>query len=451
MFTKDKSFYGTFRSLYPIIVLQNIIILSVTLVDNIMIGSYSETALAGVAAVNQIQFLFQQLITASGDTIVVLGSQYWGQQRTGPIRKISAGAMLIGVSFGLFLFLMSSLFPGQIVHFFTPSQEIVSEGVKYLNIIRFTYLVFPVTMILLATLRSVERVRIAFWVSVSSLICNCSINYLLIAGNFGAPEMGVRGAAVGTLVARCLELAIVVCYLIFADKRLHLRITDYFHIDRTMMKDYLKVGLPTIVVGALFGASTLLQSVILGHMNDTTLAANAVSTSLYQVLKVMSIGASSTTGIIIGKTIGTGNIEKIKEYTRTLQWIFLGIGLITSILLFVLRFPILSLYDLTEETKQLANSYILVLCVTGIGTAYEMPVLTGIVRGGGDAKFVLYNDLISIWGIVLPLSFLAAFVFGWSSTAVVFCLNFDQIFKCGAAAIKVNRYNWIKKLTRPTA
>lgn len=147
---------------------------------------------------------------------------------------------------------------------------------------------------------------------------------------------------------------------------------------------------------------------------------------------------------MIGKAIGNGDRKLIKQYTKTLQVIFLMIGLATSLLLFVLRAPILSLYDLSGQTKQMANEFLLILCITCIGTAYEMPVLTGIVRGGGDSKFVFWNDLISIWGIVLPISFLAAFVFHWPPVAVLFCLNSDQIFKCAAAAIKVNRYRWIK-------
>ena len=161
-----------------------------------------------------------------------------------------------------------------------------------------------------------------------------------------------------------------------------------------------------------------------------------------------SIGASAATGIIIGKAVGTGDFAKVKSYTKTLQIMFIMIGAITSTLLFFLRIPILSMYDLGEETKALANAFILVLCVTGFGTAYQMPVLTGIVRGGGDPSFVLKNDIVSIWCIVLPLSFLAAFYWNWHPIWVVAMLNADQVFKCGAAAIKANSYTWIKTLTR---
>ena len=142
-----------------------------------------------------------------------------------------------------------------------------------------------------------------------------------------------------------------------------------------------------------------------------------------------------------------GKIEKTKEYAKTMQLIFVGVGLLTGITLFLLRTPIIAAYKISDEAKELANGFLTVLSVTAVGTAYQMPTNTGIVRGGGDAKYVLRMDLISIWGIVLPLSFLAAFVFRWHPVAVIACLNADQVFKSIPAIIKCNRFRWIKKLT----
>lgn len=448
LMTKDKSFYKQFFSLYWVLVLQNIIALGVNLIDNIMVGSYNETSLAGVAAVNQVQFVFQQLIWGCGDALVVVGSQYWGQNRTAEISKLSLGAMVIAIGAGVILFLLALIVPGDVVKIFTPSEEIIGEGVKYIRIIKYTYVVFAITSMLLSTLRCVETVKIAFYISLSTLFVNCSINYLLIGGNLGFPELGVKGAAIGTLIARCIELVIVLCYIVFKDKKLNLSIKSYFIPDKVLFADYIKVARSVVVVATMFGISTALQTVILGHMSDNAIAANSVSTSLYQTLKVAAIGASVATSIIIGKVVGQGDMKKIREYTKTLQILFLIIAAVMSTSLFILRIPILSMYDLNPETHRLANAFILVLCVTGFGTAYEMPVLTGIVRGGGDAAFILKNDIISIWCIVLPLSYLAAFKFGWPAEVVVFCLNFDQLFKCAAAAIKANNYTWIKKLTR---
>ena len=220
------------------------------------------------------------------------------------------------------------------------------------------------------------------------------------------------------------------------------------HPEKPYYTDYFKRFGYFVTVAAMFGVSTALQTVILGHLNDSAIAANSVASTLFQVLKVASVGAASATAVIIGKTIGKGETHILKGYVNTLQLMFVGIGLITSALLFVLRFPILALYDLEPATKAMAEQFILVLCITCIGTSYQMPVNIGIIRGGGDSKFVFINDLISIWGIVLPTSFLAAFVWELDPYIIVFLLNADQIFKCGAAFIRCQSYKWIKKLTR---
>lgn len=452
--TKDKDFYKQFFSVWSMLVLYNIITLGVNLADNIMVGAYSEDALSGVTSVNQIQFLFQQLLMGAGDAVVVLGSQYWGQKRTEPIKRFFIGTLLFGIILSLGLFIAAWVTPEGLVSMFTSSPQIKAEGVTYLRIIKYAYPVFALTLLLLSMLRSVETVRVGFWVSISTLVVNISLNFLLINGHWGFPALGSAGAAIATLAARIAELIIVAVYLLCVDKKLQWRFRDFITWDKLLIKDYLRLCRPFIFTSLVFGSSVMLQTVILGHMDTgetavSAIAANSVASTLFQMLKVASIGAASAASILIGKAIGSGEISKIRSYTQTLQVMFVGIGLITSTLLFILRGPVVAMYtELTPETRDLALDLILVLCVTGFGTAYQMPTSTGIIRGGGDARFVVINDLISIWGIVLPLSFLAAFVFKWSPLVVVICLNSDQVFKCGAAFIKCNRYRWMKKLTR---
>lgn len=453
MLTKDRDFYKNFFSLLIMLAVQNMIVLSVNLIDNIMIGNYSEDALGGVTAVNQIQFVFQQLLMGAGDALVVLGSQYWGQKRIAPVKKILNGGLILGMACGVLLFVLACFIPEQLVALFTENNGQIKEGTEYIRIIKYTYLVFPVSSIILSSLKSVETVNISITTSIISLIINAIINYMLIYGNFGCPTLGAAGAAIGTLVARIVELLIIAVYIFRIDKKVQYELKDFVKFDKTLVLDYLKTSVPFVVVATLFGLSTATQTAILGHLNSNVagdpMSANSISSTLYMMLKVAAIGAASASAIIIGKTIGQNRIEKVKEYAKTLQIIYLIIGVLTSVTLFALKNPILGLYNITPETKALANSFILVLCITCIGTSYQMPVLTGIVRGGGDSSFVLKNDIISIWCIMLPISLLAAFVFKLHPVIVVFCLNSDQIFKCGAACVKVNKFNWIRKLTKP--
>ena len=453
---KDPSFYKAFFSIWSVLVLHNIITLGVGLLDNVMVSAYSEAAMAGVSAVNQVQFLFQQLMLGAGDAVVVLGSQYWGQKRTEPIKRFAVGALLLGVAMGLLFFTVSAVAPAAVVSLFTDDPAIHGAGVEYLRIMKYSFLIFALTNLLLAVLRSVETVRIGFWVSLSTLLVNGGLNYLLIEGRWGFPRMGVTGAAIATLAARAVELCVVLVYLLCLDKKLKWRIRDFFSMDGLLVRDYARLVRSFLLTSLLFGGAVMLQTVILGHMDNgsgVAIAANSIASTLYQMLKVAIVGASSAAAVLIGKAIGGGRMEEIKSYARTLQLMFVCIGVCTSTALFLLRGPVVDLYaaispDLSAETYQMALDFLAVLCVTGFGTAYQMPVATGIIRGGGDGKFVLVNDLVSIWGIVLPVSCLAAFVFKLSPVVVIACLNADQIFKCGAAGIKVNRYTWIKKLTR---
>lgn len=419
-----------------------------SLADNLMLGAYSQTALSGAAAANQLQFLFNQVTMAVGDALVVLGSQYFGRRETEPIKRVASIAYLLAISLSLLFFVGASAIPRPILSLFTGEAAYLDAGCEYLSIIRFTYPIFALTSVSLALLRSVASVKVAMLSSSAALLVNCSVNYALIFGRLGAPEMGLRGAAIGTLLARILELALVLGYLLLRDKKLRAKPRELLCLDAALSRDYFRIARPTLIVGAMFGVSTCLQTVILGHLSSDTIAANSAASTIYMILKVAAIGASSASAVVIGSAIGRGSLARVKEYARTLQMLYLILGVLTSIVLFLIRTPLLSLYDgLTPTALSLANDFILVLCVTSIGTTYEMPVLCGIVRGGGDASFVLKNDLVSIWGIVLPLSALGAFVFGFHPVLVLFCLNSDQLFKCAAAAIKCNRYTWIKRLT----
>lgn len=442
------SFYKKFFSICILLVLQNILALSVNLADNIMLGAYSEPALSGVTAVNQIQFLFQQMLNAVGDGVVILGSQYWGKKDMVSIKKIAAIAMRAAIMIAVILFLCVSIFPHSVLHLFTTEEGIIGEGMKYLAIIRFTYVLFAVTTILLITLRTVESVKIAFCLSVSTLFINCCINYVLIYGRFGAPQMGAAGAAIGTLTARFMECICIISYVLKREGVLKLRLRDYLHLDTNLKRDYIKVTFPLFCIQSMWGVNTALQTAILGHMTARAIAANSAASNLFLLVKSAAVGAASAASVIIGKTVGEGSEITARLYARRLQILFVFIGLASGSVLYFLRTPVLGLYALSEDAYKLADTFLVILSVICVGMSYQMPANDGIIKGGGDAMFVVKMNLISIWGIVIPLSALMAFVFHASPAVVVWCLNSDQIFKCIPAFLKVNYGSWIKKLTR---
>lgn len=448
LFVKDKSFYQSFISLTLIITLQNLVTHSVNLADNVMLGRYSETSLSGVALVNQIQFILNMLTMGIGEGIVVLSSQYWGKKDISAVKRILSCALRVGIIASLLLMAIVFFFPNWCLSLFTNEIPVIEEGAKYLQIICFTYIFFTMTNILLAGLRSVETVRVGFVVSLSTLVINIILNYTLIYGNFGAPRLGIQGAAIATLVSRVIEFIIVIVYLKKVDKKLLFKLSDLKKVDISLFKDYIKVGMPVIISNTMWGIAMAVQASILGHLGGATIAANSIAATVFQILTVLSYGGASATCVITGRTIGEGNIDKLKAYTKTFQIIFIIIGVATGLGLFLVKDLILSFYTVSNETQELARSFINVLSVMVVGTSYQVACCTGIVRGGGDTKFVLYNDTAFMWLLVIPSALLAAYVFNMPPVVVFICLKCDQILKCIVAAIKVNRHTWVKKLTR---
>ncbi|MFI3214059.1 MAG: MATE family efflux transporter [Eubacteriales bacterium] len=443
---KDKNFYKQFLKICIVLVMQNVLTLSVNLADNVMLGNYSESALSGATAVNQIQFVFQQMILGVGDALVIFGSQYWGKKQTAEIKRIASVAMISGVVVITTFFMTATFAPTFLMKLFTNDALIIAEGVKYIGITRFTYIFLGIVLILLATLRTVEIVKIAFVLSASTLVINCSINWVLIAGRYGFPELGIIGAGIGTITARIIELIILIVFIMKKDNILKLRLKDFFVIDRGLAKTYYKLLWPVLFAAILWGVNTAMQTAILGHMSSNAIAANSVAANLFLLVKTGAIGAASTTTIMIGKAIGEGRSSQLQSYANTFQKMFLMIGVVCSIVLMMLVQPVLSLYSLSEETRYLAQQFLVILSVTMFFMSYQMPTNIGIIRGAGDTKYMMYLDTISICLIVLPLAFFMAFVVEASPVIVVICLNIDQVFKCIPAYVKVNHGKWIHKL-----
>ncbi|MBE6789796.1 MAG: MATE family efflux transporter [Ruminococcaceae bacterium] len=445
---KDKYFYKTFFSLFFVVALQNIIVFSVNLADSIMLGSYSEIAMSGVSLANQIQFLLHMFVNGAANGLVVISSQYWGKKHIEPIKKVFAAAFWAGTLMSLILMITVLISPEGILGILSDEKEIVLEGARYIKLMAFSYVIFAVTNILIALMRSVEAVRIGFYTSVLALIFNISLNYCLIFGHFGFPEMGVEGAAVATIASRAAEFIAVTVYVFVIDKRLRLKLRDIFALERTYINDYIKAGLPLIGSGGSWGVAMTVQTAIIGRLGAAAIGANAVAAPVFQVVSVLYTSSGNASSVLIGKTVGENDIPRVKKYSKKLQIMYLVIGALSSISLLLLRDIIISFYDVTEETAALSAVFINILSVTVIGSAYEAPCLCGIVSGGGDTKFVFKNDILFMWCMVLPLSFLSAFVFNWPVPVTFFILKSDQITKCIVAVFKVNRFRWIKNLTR---
>lgn len=451
IFVREKPFYKRFFPLLLVIALQSLAALMVNMVDNLMLGRYTELALSGATLVNQLQFMLQQIAAGTGTGIVVLASQYWGRGQTEPIRRIISLAVKISMSIGAVFFLATLLAPHPILRLFTSDEAVIAEGMKYLRIMCWTYLIFSLSNSLMYSLQAVETAFIGTVMSCSTIAINLCLNYLLIYGNLGFPELGVQGAAIATLVSRCVELAIILVYVLCIDKKLKMKARDLVRVDLGYLGDYLRVAAPVMISGALWGVAQAAQTAILGHISAPAIAANAIASVVFQICAVFGMAAGNAASVTIGRTIGARQLDRIRPYARTLQGIFVLLGLASAALLFLLRHWIIGFYTVSDETRELALQFLTVLSVATLGSCYEWPVEGGIIAGGGHTKYPAIVDNLFMWLFTIPTAALSAFVFRWPPL-VTFCfLKADQILKCIPNAIVCNRYRWVRELTRDVA
>ncbi|MFI3324682.1 MAG: MATE family efflux transporter [Clostridia bacterium] len=448
LITKDKSFYKNLVALAVPISLQNMVTFSVGFADNLMIGSLGDTAISGVYMGNQLQTVFQMFIMGIEGALLILAAQYWGKRDTNSIKKILAIAIKLALAFGIVFTTLALLFPSQIINLFTNDTAVIQSGTVYLSTVAFSYIFFAISQIFIGSMRSVETAKIGLYISFMTLAVDVGLNYLLIFGVDGLiPALGIQGAAIATLIARICEAVAIVYYVKFKDKKLKIKFKELVPTDTLMIKDFVKYGLPVLGGQIVWGCNTIANSMILGRFNAEVIAATSMTGMLHSLVYVWMTGLSSAVGIITGKTVGAGKIDKIKEYSKTVQIMFVCVGILSGLLVWSLHIPFIGLYDVSDEAAAYALQFMAIISITIVGTCYQAPCLAGLVKAGGDISFVFKNDSIFVFLVVIPSALVACYLS--APVWVVFaCLKCDQILKCFVAVVKINKYNWIKNLTR---
>lgn len=454
LLTRDAGYYRSLAKLAIPVALQNLIVFMVTFADNLMVGSLKDGAVSGVYYGNLVQTLLQMFTAGVGGSIVIIASQYWGKQDVASIKRITAVGARAAVCVGAALTLVCALMPEKIIWLLMKDPEVVAEGAKYLGTVCYSYVFFCLTQVMLMSLRSVEITRVGFAVTLLSLSVNVLLNYILIFGKLGFEPMGVKGAAIATVISRGIELATVSVYMIFIDKRLRFKPGDLLRSGGALTKDFFRYALPVTAGELVWGVNMIASSVILGLYGEKAITTAASVANMMNALAFITIsGMSTAVGIITGKTIGSGNTRLMREYAYTTQILFLALGLITGAIVHFLNAPFVSLYTslfdtgISPEAAAEARVFIQVLVFTIIGTTYQAPCLFGLVKSGGDVNFVFINDSIFVFLIVLP-SAVIAWYYGAPAWVTFMCLKSDQILKCFVAVVKINRFKWMKKLTR---
>jgi Na+-driven multidrug efflux pump len=261
--------------------------------------------------------------------------------------------------------------------------------------------------------------------------------------------MGARGAALATILARCVELGVVCWYAFCKQTHLALRPRDLLRGDRQLLADYARYGLPVGLGDTQWALVGVCKAAIVGRLGEAMIAANLIAESMMSLGMIFTGSLAAGACIVIGKTVGAKDYARTRAYSNTIQLLFLGVGVTVSAAVFLLRVPYGALYrNVSSEIRMLSAQLIAWGALTMIGTTYHASCFVGINRGAGDSRFVFGVDLICGWLIVLPLSFLAAFVWRWSLPLVFLCLRIDQCFKWIIAFFRLRGDKWIRNVTR---
>lgn len=446
--TRDKRFYRLLFSIALPIAVQNLITFMVSMVDTLMVGALGEIQLSAVSIANNLFFVLTILMfgLAGGSNIMI--SQYWGKGNVKTIHKILAIMYRVCLLItGIFIFIALFL-PKYFMGIFTTDKAVIDFGASYLRIVCIGYLFYSITNCTIMMLRSVKTVSISIIVYTASLVVNSILNWIFIFGNLGAPELGIRGAAIATVCARITDFSIVLVFMFIYERKIGLKIEHLLKLDKEILKDYVGLCTPVLCNELLWAIGASMISVIVGRMGTEVVAANSINGVAHQFVTVFIFGMSNATAVIIGNTIGEGKKEKAKEYAYSIGIFSVVMGCISGLMILLIKPFVVNFYNVSYSTKLIAMEIMTVTSGIIVFQSLASNFMMGVLRGGGDAKFVLINDLIFMWLVAIPGGFFVAFVLELPVALVFLVIKCDEILKSLTSVYRVISGKWVNDVTK---
>lgn len=443
-----KLFYKKVLFLMLPIALQNLINVGISSIDVIMLGRVGENVLSGASLGSQINFIMSLFLfgVMSGSSVLI--AQYWGKKDIEPIKTVFGIAMKVSAVIGAMFFAVTMAVPETLMSIFTNEPEVIAYGVSYLRIVCWSYLIIPLVMTYLNTMRSMEEVTVATIAYLTSMIVNIVVNAFLIFGLCGLPKLGIRGAAIGTVVARLAELMVVVVHNLRKNKTLKFRFSYLLRKNKLLRRDFISYSAPVMANELIWGAGVSAISAVLGHMGSPVVAANSVTQVVRQLAMVVGFGISSTTAILLGKEIGAGENRLAGIYAKRFLLLSVITGLLGSAVVLIARPICLSVLILTPQAQKYLNFMMYIMSYFVIGQSVNTTIVVGICRSGGDTRFGLALDIIFLWGIAILFGFLSAFVFKWGVYVTYIILLSDEVLKIPVTLWRYRSRKWLKNVTR---
>ncbi len=412
---KDKEFWKTTVKLTTPVALQNLLTSSFSLVDTLFVSSLGTAALSAVGMAGQWVWLMTMLIVGFCSAATVFVSQFWGVKNINKIRRVS-GISIIFVIVAALIFTCSALFaPQGVIRLFNSEEQVISAGSEYLVIVAFSYMPIALTNILAAVLRDVERVKLPMYASLATTVLNIFLDYCLIFGKFGFVKMGIKGAAVATVASAWLGLAVIVIVSFIERNVLVARLKEFFVFSKSELVFYLKKAAPVVLNESMWGLGTFVFNMIFGHMGYEYFSALTIVRSFENMAFVLFVGVCSASSVMIGKSIGQGNIKQGLKDSKRFSIIVPVLAVIISSLIIIFRNQLVSLFNtggsISRVTVETAAVMMIIYACAFPFRMFPFLQIVSIFRSGGDTFTGAKFELLCLWALSVPATLAAVYIF----------------------------------------
>ena len=446
LFVKDKSFYKLVVTMAVPVVLQNMITIGLNIIDTMMLGSYGEIQIAGSSLANELINIFHILCMGMGGGAAVLTGMYWGRQDIPSLKKAITIMLRLCLSIAAVFTIATIFFPRQLMSLYTNDAATIEKGVLYLQYAIPTYILMGISLTLTLVMRSTRQVKLPLYTSIVVFCCNIFLNWVLIFGKFGFPEMQIAGASLATTICRFIETAIIGGYFLFVDRKVGYRIMDFLRPCGDLLKTYMSYAIPVFISDGLLAFGNTMVSVIMGHIGPNFVAANAIIAMTVRLSTVFTQGVSQASSVITGNTLGQGDHDKAYHQGITFFTLSILIGFFAAAVIGCVSPLILGSYgdSITQETHDIAIQLMLAVMLMVIFQSTQSVLTKGVLRGGGDTHFLMLADVAFLWLASVPLGYAAAFIWNLSPFWIYVFLKIDWVIKTIWCTFRLKSRKWIR-------
>ena len=427
------------------VALQCMLQSSFSIVDQIMVGQLGSVSIAAIGLAGKFSSIFTVVVSAVGAVAGIMISQYIGSEDKEEADKSLSVNLLVSIAVSLLFMLLCIFFPQNIMGIYSTDTVTVSTSAEYLQIISLTFIPVAVTTCLSTMLRCTGKAMFPLYASIAAALCNTGLNYLLIFGKFNFPEMGVNGAAVATAISSFINMAVVIAGFVFAYHKKK-KYTFSVHLKKMSVKQYIAILFPILITEFLWSLGENIYASIYGHLGTQDCAAMTLTNPIQGLMIGALSGISQAAGIMIGKKLGERDYETAYKNSKKLMMYGFAGSIILAVLLIILRFFYVDIYNVEDSVKEVGSQLLLVFAVVSPIKVLNMILGGGIIRSGGKTKIVMCIDIIGTWGLGVPLGLISAFIFNLPITYVYFILSLEELVRLIISLVVFKKRVWIKSL-----